>query len=218
MADGGLQPLVNVPALACVAVPPDLAPERAALAETLSVAVRALHQARLEPGERVAVFGGGAVGLLAVQAARAMGAGAVTLVEPIAARRALGAGTDDGRWDVVVECSGTPAAVTGAVGAARRAGRIALVGINRASLLLDTWDVVAKEKELIGSFSHVWASDFVGAIGMLMGNTISHVGMITRVPLSRSLDDGLLAFAEHPDTHLKIVVVPDDPAESDIPR
>jgi threonine dehydrogenase-like Zn-dependent dehydrogenase len=209
--------------------------EAAALAETLSVAVRALGRARLEAGDRVAVFGGGAVGLLTVQAARAMGAGRVTLIEPLAPRRVLGldlgadeafhpgdlglpdpddgppgSSTGEGGFDVVVECSGVASAVLGAIAATRRAGRVALVGIGTARPPLDAWDVVAKEKEIIGSFSHVRERDFVGALGMLSSSAISLRGLVTRVPLSQSLEGGLLALADHPESYLKIVVVPDE--------
>jgi (R,R)-butanediol dehydrogenase/meso-butanediol dehydrogenase/diacetyl reductase len=251
MADGGLQPLVNVPASTCVAVPAQLDAEGAALAETLSVAVRALRRARMEPGDRVGVYGAGAVGLLAVQAARAMGAAHVGVVEPLAGRRALAAGLgadetidpadlerrpatapsfgaaaaaaaatagDGPGYDVVVECSGVPAAVLGAIAGARRAGRIALVGINRSQPPLDTWGVVAAEKEIVGSFSHVRDQDFAGALGLLAGGAVVHDGMVTRVPLARSLDGGLLALAEHPERYLKIIVVPDDPDHEAAPR
>jgi S-(hydroxymethyl)glutathione dehydrogenase/alcohol dehydrogenase len=46
--------------------------------------------APVEPGSNVAVFGGGPVGLSAVQGARIMGASQVILVEPIRVRRELG--------------------------------------------------------------------------------------------------------------------------------
>ncbi len=225
MADGGLAPLVNVPAAACVVVPTAMAPDTVAMAEPLSVAVRALRRARLEPGDRVAVFGGGAVGLLAVQAARAMGAGQVTLIEPLAERRALGAGLGadettapgeladvEGDWDVALECSGVPSAVEAAVAGVRRAGRVALVGISSGRPALDVWGVVAAEKEIMGSFSHVREQDFAGALGMLAAGVVSTEGLVTRVPLARSLDDGLLALAAHPERAIKIIIVPDDGA------
>jgi (R,R)-butanediol dehydrogenase/meso-butanediol dehydrogenase/diacetyl reductase len=68
-ADGGLAELCNAPARICLPVPDTVADDEAALAEPLAVAVRALRRAGLRPGERVAVVGAGAVGLMAVQAA-----------------------------------------------------------------------------------------------------------------------------------------------------
>jgi threonine dehydrogenase-like Zn-dependent dehydrogenase len=172
----------------------------------------------------VAVYGGGAVGLLAIQAARAMGAGHVTLVEPVASRRALGArrGADEALdpadlgpeesdlgFDVVVECSGALTAVLGGIRSARRAGRIALVGINRVGPLLDTWNVVVQEKEIVGSSSHIRDQDFAGALGMLSSGVVAYEDLLTRIPLSDSFELGLLALAERPEEFVKIVVVPD---------
>ncbi len=233
-ADGGLQPLLNLPAITSVRMPAGLPPEAGALAETLSVGIRALRRGRLVPGDHVAIVGGGAVGLLALQAARAMGAGPTTVIEPIASRRTLattlgadavfdpadlnedtsgaapGAGGGERLGaDVVVECSGHPAGVSGAIRAAGPAGRVVLVGIGRGRPPLDAWDVVAHEKEIVGSFSHVREEDFAGALTMLASGAIRWDGLLTRIPLADSLERGLLALAHEAERHLKIVVTPE---------
>jgi (R,R)-butanediol dehydrogenase/meso-butanediol dehydrogenase/diacetyl reductase len=233
-ADGGLQSLVNVPAATSVIMPAGLPPEAGAIAETLSVGVRALRRGRLAPGDRVTVVGGGPVGLLALQAARAMGAGHTTVVEPLETRRALAlelgadeaappapdrhdedddhrsgsARTDDAPGDgadVVVECSGHPAAIS----AAGPAGRIVLVGIGRGRSPLDAWDVILHEKEIVGSLSHICAEDYAGALTMLATGAIQWEPLLTRVPLADSLERGLMAMVRHPEQHVKIVITPD---------
>jgi (R,R)-butanediol dehydrogenase / meso-butanediol dehydrogenase / diacetyl reductase len=221
-SDGGLQPLVNVPAAAAIVMPRGTAPEAGALAETLSVAVRAFHRASLGPGDVVAVVGCGPVGLLAVQAARAMGASRVTAVEPLASRRsiAIALGADesiepregaDGRLaaDVVIECSGRPEAVRAAVHAAAAGGRVALVGIGKQPARLESLEVVQQEKSIVGSFSHVCAEDFAGALAMISSGAIRWHGMITWVPLARALEDGLLALDRQPHRYLKIMIAPE---------
>ena len=70
-------------------VPDTVADDEAALAAA-AVAVRALRRAG-SAGERVAVVGAGAVGLMAVQAAAAFGADSVAVAEPLPERRALAA-------------------------------------------------------------------------------------------------------------------------------
>ena len=229
MRDGGLQPVVNVPASACLPMPVGLDLEAGAVAETLSVGVRALRRGRLVPGDRVAIVGGGAVGLLAAQAARAMGCGTITVVEPIATRRALAeslgvdrtvdptdAGTEATTLgaDLVLECAGHADAVTMAIALAGPAGRVVLVGIGRERPALDLWDLVRHEKELIGSFSHIGAEDFTGALSMLSTGAIQYRPLLTRVDLDQALDHGLLALAEHPADYLKIVVSPGDRSEA----
>jgi threonine dehydrogenase-like Zn-dependent dehydrogenase len=74
------------------ALPPGLPPDRAVFVEPARIALAAVHDARVRVGDRVAVFGLGVFGLLAVQLARLSGAGWIDAVDPLARRRAL-AGT-----------------------------------------------------------------------------------------------------------------------------
>jgi len=55
------------------------------------VAVRAVRKSELRLGETVAIIGSGTVGLLILQVARAAGASAVYVIEPLVARRELAA-------------------------------------------------------------------------------------------------------------------------------
>jgi (R,R)-butanediol dehydrogenase/meso-butanediol dehydrogenase/diacetyl reductase len=217
MADGGLQELVNVPGEVCVPLPDGLDLLHAALAEPLSVAVRALRRGRLGPGEDVAVVGAGAIGLLALQVARIMGARHVTVVEPIASRRrlALELGADSAAEpgasftaDVVLECSGSAAAAGAALELAEPAGRVVLVGISSAPLTISPHELVLGEHEIIGSIGHLREVDFSTAVSLLSRGAVNVDRLIERVPLERALDDGLLELVRHPERHLKIVVSP----------
>lgn len=220
MADGGLAERCNAPAYTCLPVPDGVSDEAAALAETLAVAVRALRRGRLVLGERVAVIGAGAIGLMALQAAVAGGAAAVTVVEPMAERRRLalelGAtatfapGADPaGEADLVVECSGSPRAVETALRAARKGGRVVLVGIYGGPSEIRFLDLVGGEKELIGSLSHVYDEDFAAALALLGRGVVRAEPLVSdRVPLARALEDGLLALMREPEAHLKILIRP----------
>ena len=59
----------------------------ACLAEPMSVAVKAVEKAELNVGSRVAIFGGGGIGLMMTQLAKMAGASTVTVIEPVAAKR-----------------------------------------------------------------------------------------------------------------------------------
>ena len=72
-----------------VALPDELSDERATLLQSTAIALQAVRDAQLAPGARVAVFGLGAFGLLAVQLARLDGAGFVVGVDPLGVRREL---------------------------------------------------------------------------------------------------------------------------------
>lgn len=216
--DGGLAELCNAPARICLPVPDTVADDEAALAEPLAVAVRALRRGGLRPGERVAVVGAGAVGLLAVQAAAAFGAGSVAVVEPLPERRDLAIGLGVGQAvspgeagaleaDVAVECAGTASAVHTALQALRSGGRAVLLGIVSQSAPIAPMDLVRGEKSLIGSLSHVWDEDFREALQLLGRGVVQTAPLITdRIPLGAAVTGGLALLRDEPQRHLKILV------------
>ena len=69
-------------------LPPDLSPEAALCLDPVVMAL-AMRDAGIRLGDRVAIFGLGAIGLVAAQLARLAGAAQVIVVDPIAARRDL---------------------------------------------------------------------------------------------------------------------------------
>jgi len=84
-------------------------PEIAALAEPVSIAVRAVNRGRVAAGERAVVFGAGPIGQAIAVAALERGA-AVLLVDPLERRLEIGrrAGADGIPWtgaEEVVECA-----------------------------------------------------------------------------------------------------------------
>jgi (R,R)-butanediol dehydrogenase / meso-butanediol dehydrogenase / diacetyl reductase len=220
--DGGLAQLCNAPARMCLPVPDTVGDDEAALAEPLAVAVRALRRGGLRPGERVAVVGAGAVGLMAVQAAAAFSADEVAVIEPLPARRALATrlGADRAvppgdaatlEADVVVECAGSPGAVQTALQALRAGGRAVLLGIVTDVAPITPMDLVRAEKSLIGSLSHIWDEDFRMALRLLGRGTVQATPLISdRIPLGAAVSGGLALLRDEPEKHLKILVHPGD--------
>ena len=70
-------------------LPDDADLKNACLTEPLSVAVEAIEEANIGLGAKVAIFGGGGIGLMMVQLAKMAGASSVTLIEPVAAKREI---------------------------------------------------------------------------------------------------------------------------------
>jgi (R,R)-butanediol dehydrogenase/meso-butanediol dehydrogenase/diacetyl reductase len=216
--DGGLAELCNAPARMCLPVPEGVTDEAAALTETLGVAVRALRRARMEPGDRVSVVGAGAVGLMALQAALALGASAVSVVERWPERRRLAEelGAESAleeapgiEADVAVEAAGNAVAVEAAIASLRRGGRAVLVGIHREPASFDPLGLILDEKEIVGSLSHVYDEDFATALALLGSGGVRAEPVISdRVPLERAVEDGIRALEREPEKHLKIVVTP----------
>lgn len=223
--DGGLAPLCNAPARMCLPVPDSVADDEAALAEPLAVAVRALRRGGLRPGERVAVVGLGAVGLLVVQAAAAFGAQSVAVIEPLPERRALAMRLGADRYvppddaaeleaDVAVECAGSPAAVQTAVRALRAGGRAVVLGIGTRPVQVAPMDLVVGEKSIIGSLSHVWDDDFRIALRLLGRGAVQAAPLITdRIPVSAAVTGGLALLRDEPGKHVKILVQPGRPSD-----
>ena len=145
--DGGLQTILNWPSDFLFPIPDTLTDADGAILEPLGVAVHAVDLAHLRPGVSAAVFGGGPIGLLTLQVARASGAARLYAVDPHAHRReaALGYGADaafavDGAVEAIVratgrgvdvafEAAGSNEAVVAAMEAVRPGGRVVLIGI-----------------------------------------------------------------------------------------
>ncbi|MBT9372256.1 zinc-binding alcohol dehydrogenase [Rhizobium sp. CSW-27] len=118
------QDLFSVPAEAVVPLPPDLPPERAVLAANMETALNIVWDALIQPGDRVAVFGAGVVGALTARLAASIAGTEVLLIDRDLERASLAAalGLDfsladhvEGEFDVVVNASGSGAALSRAI-------------------------------------------------------------------------------------------------------
>lgn len=108
-------------------IPPAIPSARATLAANLETALTVVWDAEVAIGDRVAVLGGGIVGLLVAMLARVAGAKQVVVIEPSPTRRqaALALGANDvyypgedlpaGEFDVVIEATGDPACLDRAI-------------------------------------------------------------------------------------------------------
>ena len=89
MLDGALAEEVTIPASMCVPLPSGTPEEAGALAEPLSVAVRAIRRSGGVEGRSVQVVGAGTLGLLVAQVARVHSAASVRVRDRYEGRRAL---------------------------------------------------------------------------------------------------------------------------------
>lgn len=226
--DGGLAEFVAAPEYCCIPYADSLPVEQAALAEPLSVAVRAVRRGGIGVGTRVGVVGGGTIGLLTAQVARIAGADTVVLVEPHPDRRALagsfgasvavtpdeaeaaiGPATGGHGLDVVLDCAGVRAATPQAIRLTRRGGRTVLVAIYPGELTFDPLDFLGSEKELVASMSHLYTSDYPDAVRLLETGRVDVRPLITDlIALPDVVKAGFEALVEDPQSHLKVIVKP----------
>lgn len=147
-------------------LPPELPLRTAVLAEPLAVALHAISLAGDLRDARVLVSGAGPIGLLVLAGLQTHPTAAVTACDVAAAalERARGMGADrvvdvttdrlePEAYDVVIEASGVPAALSAAVAATARAGTLVQVGsLPGGPQSVELAAIVARELTIRGAF------------------------------------------------------------------
>ncbi|HXD39790.1 MAG TPA: alcohol dehydrogenase catalytic domain-containing protein [Ramlibacter sp.] len=169
MVDGGYAQFMRAKASHAIAVPDALGPEEAAPLFCAGVTVyRALKKAGVASGQRVAVFGVGGLGHLAVQIAKALGAEVIGLdvsQEKLALATELGAArvldaadsaalkalAKAGGVHVAVVTSAAKAAFDAAMVVLRPTGTLAVVGLPAQPLTFAALALVGREIRVVGS-------------------------------------------------------------------
>jgi D-arabinose 1-dehydrogenase-like Zn-dependent alcohol dehydrogenase len=175
--DGGYAEYIAVPERNVMLLPAEISFEHgAAMMCSSSTSFHALRKARLQPGETVAVFGAGGLGMSAIQLARGMGAldvfavdinaekldlaqsyGAIPINaaagDPVAELRRLTGGKG---VDVALELIGLPLTMRQTVQALGVFGRAVLAGITDKPFEINGYyDLIGKEAEVMGCSDHL---------------------------------------------------------------
>lgn len=216
MLDGALAEAVNVPASMCAELPAGLPDEAGALAETLSVALRAVRRSGNVAGIDVQVFGAGTIGLLTAQVARAAGARSVTLRDISSSRleraaamgfEAVPPGPERQRAALVFECTGSSKGLSDALAATAKSGTTVVLGVHNRRREIDLLAMLLDERVIRASLSHSMPDDYLPAIELLNQRKVDIEPLITdRIPLERTVDQGFKPLVEDPDQHLKVLI------------
>ena len=194
--EGAFAQYIAMPDQNLVEVPADVPLTKAALAEPLAVSwhaarlgIEALHASA---DRRALVIGGGAIGLAAALALRAMGLADVTIVEPNVARRNFLEHTCHGR--VVSRAEGHFALVVDAVGySATRAtasalvepgGVIVHVGLGEDRGGLDVRRMTLQEITFVGTYTYT-DQDFRDAASAIFDGRLGSLDWFETRPLSQ---------------------------------
>jgi len=233
--DGGYAEFLVMPARSVLKLPKAIPfTQGAILMCSSATSLHALNQARLRPGETVAVFGVGGLGSSAIQLARAYGASAVYAVD-IKAKKLELAGrlgavginaltvdaveelqrmTGGRGVDVALELVGQPATMRQAVVCLAIKGRAVLAGItDKAFEILPYSQLLNKEAEIIGVSDHL-AQELPLLLEWTAQGRLDLSGLVTRTvpleaePINAALDE-LQQFGEA----VRVVIVPSGPAE-----
>jgi threonine dehydrogenase-like Zn-dependent dehydrogenase len=222
--DGGLQELLALPEDQ-VFPTSEPKPAVAALAEPLSIAVRAVRRARIEAGEKVVVLGAGPIGQAVTLLARDRGA-PVLLIDRVRSRLDLGSamGAEVIPWsdreevvslarewsggegaEVTVDATGAPDAIRATVDMAASAGRVVIVGMSHHEVPLSVFSFTEKELDVLG-VSCCQGDEFAEAVAFVEANSSRVERLITqRFPLRRA-PEALQWAMEHPTEAMKVII------------
>jgi len=202
--DGGAAEQVLVPAANCHVVPEGVPASAAVLTEPLACVLHALEQVPVPVGRRVLVYGAGPIGLLALQVLRHLAVDCVDVVDlnpdRLAVAQGLGADSavvpgqvpDRRDWDLVVDATGAPAAITDGLSRLQRGGVFLQVGVapEEETVPVSPYQVFSRELTIVGSLTT--RHTFPGALRLLAGGIID-TGTIVEAPVPLTRYDEVVA-------------------------
>ncbi len=201
--EGAFAQYLSMPETNIVDVPKDVPLTKAALAEPLAVSWHAARLAveALHPSAdcRALVIGGGAIGLAAALALRAMGVMDITIVEPNDARRAFleqacgerAVANAQGLYPLVIDAVGYAATRASASALAEPGGVIVHVGLGEDAGGLDVRRMTLQEITFIGTYTYT-AQDFRDTAQAIFDGRLGALDWFE----IRSLEQGAQAFRD----------------------
>jgi len=224
-APGAMAQFVALPPEVLRAVPAGVDPRTATLAEPLAVAVHAVDLSGMQPGDVVAVYGAGPIGVLTALVARHAGAASVVITEPSPWRRAVAAGlgltvvphdstmaatlaplTDGEGADTTFDTAAHPSVAAELTATTRVRGRVVVVGVYKQPTPLDLQAICFKEQTVVGVRVYT-SADVTRAIELIASGAL---GLDTFPTKAFALTDVAAAFdaASSGQDCLKVLVTP----------
>ena len=177
-------------------LPAGLAPTDACLVEPTAVAWHTCRLAGAGPDQRVCVIGGGAIGVMAVAAARAMGSAEVSLEarypHQIELGERLGATAPSGQYDVVIEAAGSESALHRCTELAAPGGTMGVLGVFGPETAWPQLQCFTKEIRTVpalGYCRHSHGRDFDDAANLLASTPSLVDALVThRFPIEEAAE------------------------------
>jgi 2-desacetyl-2-hydroxyethyl bacteriochlorophyllide A dehydrogenase len=227
--DGGYAEFIVVPERSVFRLPDEIPFEQGAILMCSSAtSLHALNKARLRPGETVAIFGVGGLGISALQLAKHLGAAKVFAVDinprklelaehfgAIPVDAAAGNPVEQlqelthGRGvDVALELIGLPLTMHQAVRSLGILGRAALVGLTQETFEVAPYsEIVNKEAEIIGVSDHL-ASEIPVLLDLARTRKLDLFhGIIRTVPLEAGAVNHALDRLEKFSDDVRVVIL-----------
>lgn len=197
-------------------VPQHVSFDAAALAEPLSVGVWACQKANVSLNTRVLITGAGPIGAMAALVARSRGASEITLSDVNAQRRSrlqeLGFAVVDPTSDplptadVLIECSGAPAAIDQGIRALAPAGTAVLVGMAAdGEVPMPIGVIQGREIWVTGTFRY--ANAYPTAVDLIASGRVDLDQLVSQVFSLQEVEQALTYSHDHP-AAMKVMVHP----------
>lgn len=206
-------------------LPDELSFHQGALLDPSSIALHTANRAGIQPGDTVAILGPGPVGLMAADAARALGAGRVIVVgrgDRLTKAGEMGSEiVDYSSTDVVetvrsmtgglgvdasLDCAGVPDSFRWGIDMLRKGGRCVAVGIPIEDVSLSLQELVLYEKELAGV--RATAGEMLRVIPFVVDGRIRVLDLHTHTFPLGDFAEALDTFNERRGGALKVIIEP----------
>ena len=219
--DGGFAEYVAVPVWNLVELPDTVSDVQGALLEPAAVALHAVKRAQICRNASVCIVGTGAIGLLAGQWAKILGAGRVVIKGRREAKRQIvqrcgleyaanfRAGEE---FDCVIEAVGSAKALEESLILTAPGGRLVLMGNPDGPRTLSQdlyWRILRKQLTLIGTWNSSYGnadSDWSDALRAMADGRLQTDAFVTHILRDTELIDGLALMRDHSKDFCKVLV------------
>lgn len=219
--DGGFAEYAAVPVWNLLELPEAVSDVQGALLEPAAVALHAARRAEIFPGASVCVVGTGAIGLLAGQWAKRLGAVRVAVKGRSGAKGQIvqRCGLEylqDARpgeeFDRVIEAVGSAQALEESLLLTKPGGRLVLMGNPDGARALSQdlyWRILRKQLTLTGTWNSSYGgegSDWAAAVQAMADGGLKTDALVTHVLDGTELARGLAIMREHSEPYCKLVL------------
>ena len=210
-------------------IPENLSFEEAALIEPLACCIRGLDNVGIKAGESVLIVGAGPIGLLLMQLVRNCGASMIiqTDLEDYRLEKALELGADHvinvrkedpikvikeltGGYgvDVAIEAVGSPKAITQAVEAVRKGGRVNIFGVSPQDAVwqVKPFDLYSKELTITTSYRSPYT--FQRAVKMASSGRLKLKPLISHIFPLEKIAEAFEILDKKLDNVMKVILKP----------
>lgn len=222
--DGGMAKYVKVPVNKLFKLKPTTSMQEAAFVEPLAVGVHMVNQANLQAGQKALIIGGGPIGLITASVAKLKGAEVyISEINRFRIKKAQEFGfatinpsnenlvekikevTQGEGAHVTFEVTGTGKGAADMIENTCVRGTAVVAGLQKKPPVIDLYQVVAKELNLVGSRVYT-KTDFEIALDLIESGKFNPKKMISKIiPLGETITEGFEAI-EKGEPVLKILV------------